>query len=122
MSEIGWSDWLSMMASFAVVITLLAVTLYSLKKLNPGLGKSATKTLNVTEVHHLGPRQKLMLVTVNKQQVLLGVTPQAINHLGTWDDVQQLVEFESPEQPQEKTSVADKFQKMLAQVRLKAKD
>jgi len=52
----------------------LAVTLYSLKKLNPGLGKSAAKTLNVTEVHHLGPRQKLMLVTVNKQQVLLGVT------------------------------------------------
>ena len=124
MTEIGWNEWLSMMASLAVVLVLLAATLFGLKKMGLSSAKDATKKLQVSEVHNLGPRQKLVVVTVNNEQILLGVTPQAINRLGNWPDYQvaagqeqqsdEINEVEAeilgePENP-------GKFQKLLKQI------
>ena len=84
MLELGWGEWLSMMASLAVVLVLLAGTLFALKKMGLSNSVSATKKMQVTEVHNLGNRQKLIMVSVNDEDILLGVTPQAINRLGGW--------------------------------------
>jgi flagellar protein FliO/FliZ len=86
MPDIGWSEWLSMMTSLVVVLALLAVTLFALKKMGVSTTKNASKSLQIAEVHNLGPRQKLMVVTINDEQILLGVTPQSINRLGNWQD------------------------------------
>jgi len=86
MADIGWSEWLSMMTSLAVVLMLLAITLFALKKMGASTSKNAGKSLQISEVHNLAPRQKLILVTINDEQVLLGVTPQSINRLGNWPD------------------------------------
>jgi|GEM_PF-270573 flagellar biosynthetic protein FliO len=84
MPDIGWSEWLSMMTSLAVVLVLLAVTLFALKKMGASTTKNAGKSLQISEVHNLAPRQKLIVVTINDEQILLGVTPQSINRLGNW--------------------------------------
>ena len=123
MGEIGWNDWLSMMSSLAVVLVLLAATLFGLNKMGLSSTKDATKKLNVSEVHNLGPRQKLIVVTINNEQVLLGVTPQAINRLGSWpdqqtaDDLDQSSEIDQIEPEFESASDSPgKFQQLMKQV------
>jgi len=90
MLELGWGEWLSMMASLAVVLVLLAGTLFVLKKMGLSNNGGVTRKMQVTEMHNLGNRQKLIMVSVNNEDILLGVTPQAINRLGGWphDSVQ----------------------------------
>ncbi len=123
MGEIGWNEWLSMMSSLAVVLALLAATLFGLKKMGLSSSKNATKKLQVGEVHNLGPRQKLIIVTINNEQVLLGVTPQAINRLGNWpeqqttDDLDQSSEIDQLEPELESPSDSPgKFQQLMKQV------
>ena len=123
MTEIGWNEWLSMMASLAVVLVLLAATLFGLKKMGLSNVKNSTKKLQIGEVQNLGPRQKLIVVTINNQEILLGVTPQAINRLGSWPDQSMSEVPEPPEQSKEvedpETAVPSakpgKFQQLLKQ-------
>jgi flagellar protein FliO/FliZ len=122
MGEIGWNEWLSMMSSLAVVLVLLAATLFGLKKMGLSTSKDATKKLQVSEVHNLGPRQKLILVSINNEQVLLGVTPQAINHLGNWPDQKAMDDLD--QQPTEADQLGSetaaespsKFKQLMAQI------
>lgn len=122
MGEIGWNEWLSMMSSLAVVLALLAATLFGLKKMGLSTSKDATKKLQVSEVHNLGPRQKLILVSINNEQVLLGVTPQAINNLGNWPDQKTVAsqEKQPAEVDQADSDIAaespSKFQQLMTQV------
>jgi len=88
MLETDWSEWLSMITSLVVVIALLAITLFSLKKLGLSNSKNAANSLHIIQMHNLGPRQRLILVSINGEQLLLGATPQAINCLGNWPDDQ----------------------------------
>jgi flagellar protein FliO/FliZ len=121
MGEIGWSEWLSMMSSLAVVLALLAVTLFGLKKMGLSSAKDLSKKLQVGEVHNLGPRQKLIVVTINNEQILLGVTPQAINRLGNWqdqktaDNLEQSVATEQAD-PEPATENTGRFQQLLTQI------
>jgi|TARA_B110000908_G_C10245947_1_gene448806 flagellar biosynthetic protein FliO len=121
MGEIGWDEWLSMMSSLAVVLALLAATLFGLKKMGLSKTKDTTKKLQISEVHNLGPRQKLIVVTINNEQVLLGVTPQAINRLGNWPEQQTADDLEqSNEIDQAESEIAmdspGKFQQLMSQI------
>ncbi len=121
MGEIGWDEWLSMMSSLAVVLALLAATLFGLKKMSLSNTKDTTKKLQISEVHNLGPRQKLIVVTINNEQVLLGVTPQAINRLGNWPEQQTADDLEqSNEIDQAESEIAmdspGKFQQLMRQI------
>ena len=121
MGEIGWNEWLSMMTSLAVVLALLAATLFGLKKMGLSNTKDTTKKLQISEVHNLGPRQKLIVVTINNEQVLLGVTPQAISRLGNWpeqqtaDDLEQSNEIDQAESEPAMDS-SGKFQQLMRQI------
>ncbi|MDG1495057.1 MAG: flagellar biosynthetic protein FliO [Porticoccaceae bacterium] len=120
MNEIGLSEWLSMMGSLAVVLVLLGATLFGLKKMGLSTAKNSTKKMQVKEVHNLGPRQKLIVVSINNEEVLLGVTPQAINRLGTWPDQQSVAEeIQTPDSEQTTDQSADsspgKFQQLIKQ-------
>ena len=129
MLETGWSEWLSMMTSLVVVIALLAITLFSLKKLGLSNSKSTANSLHIIQMHNLGPRQRLILVSINGEQLLLGATPQAINCLGNWSDDQvqtasslggAQTEAEQPKEGQAgEVPPADgpgKFQQLLKQI------
>ena len=84
MTSFGWTEWLSMMGSFAIVLALLIATLIAIKKMAPKMGISGTKRLQLIEVQNLGGRQKLMLVKVNNEQVLIGLSGQNMTKLGTF--------------------------------------
>ena len=53
-AEYGWAEWLSMIASFLLVIGLLVATLFALKKLNLGIGGDEGKRLKILEVKNSG--------------------------------------------------------------------
>ena len=84
MASIGWADLVSMMGSFLIVLTLLVGTLIMIKKMGPKIGIAGNKRLQVLEVHNLGGRQKLVLVGVNQEQILIGISAQGMSRLGNF--------------------------------------
>ncbi len=82
-AQMGWSDLLQYFLSFALVIALLLGLLWTLKRLQGGaLMQRKHQRLQVLESLSLGPRQKLALVRINDQQLLIGVTAGQITALG----------------------------------------
>lgn len=79
------SEWLSFAASFAIVLSLLAALLFLLKKMQSGnlLGMSARK-IRILETFSTGPRQKLVLLRVKDQDILVGITVQTMTTLATF--------------------------------------
>ncbi len=77
-----WGAFLRSGAMLALVIALLVLVLYGVKRFSP-LSRSRTgkKEIQVIAAHHLAPREKLVLVEVLGRKVLLGVTPQTISTL-----------------------------------------
>jgi flagellar protein FliO/FliZ len=79
------SDWLSFAFSFAIVLALLGALLYVLKKMQGGnLLGMGQRRIRVMDSMSLAPRQKIVLVRVKDQDILLGITPQEINTLASF--------------------------------------
>lgn len=79
------SDWLSFAFSFAIVLALLGALLYVLKKMQGGnLLGMGQRRLRVIDTLSLAPRQKIVLVRVKDQDILLGITVQQINTLASF--------------------------------------
>jgi flagellar protein FliO/FliZ len=84
----GWSfsDWLQYVLSFALVIALLLAVLWGLRKMQNGnsfLRKNAQR-LQTVESLSIGPRQKIVLIQVDGQDVLIGVTAHQMTALSAW--------------------------------------
>jgi flagellar protein FliO/FliZ len=79
------SDWLSFAFSFGIVLALLGALLYTLKRLQNGnvLGMGQ-RHIRVIDSMSLAPRQKIVLVRVKDQDILLGITAQQINTLASF--------------------------------------
>ncbi|GGP99811.1 flagellar protein [Shewanella ulleungensis] len=73
----------NMVGGLIVVLAIIFVLAYIVKRLNlvPSNG-GVIKTLAVTPI---GQREKVVLIDVNGQQYLLGVTPQSINLIDKLD-------------------------------------
>ncbi len=126
-TEFGLTDWLSMMGSFLLVIGLLVATLFFIKKMGPGIGNAGNKRIQILEIQNLGGRQKLILVAVNFDQVLIGLSPQGMTNLGSWPvDQQQSMQVGEQNSEQDKQSLGSNplhnFQQLLAQTVKKQKD
>ena len=127
LAEFGLMDWLSMMGSLLLVIGLLVATLFLIKKMGPSISNASNKRLQILEVQNLGARQKLLLVSVNADQVLIGISPQGMTNLGSWS-VDQQTEHEGKDQSSDvsennKTnSSLGNFKQLLAQTVKKQKD
>ncbi len=79
------TDWLSFAVSFAIVLALLGALLYVMKRLQSGsLLGLPQRRIRVLESASIAPRQKLVLVRVKDQELLLGVTAQQINTLASF--------------------------------------
>jgi flagellar protein FliO/FliZ len=118
LAEFGWVDWLSMIGSFVFVIALLVATLLMLKKMGPRIGVVNNRRLNIIEIQNLGARQKLLLVSVNNDQVLIGLSPQGITPLGRWGADEQIGDLASvdPEHEGEAPdSQLNTFKQLLSQ-------
>lgn len=72
--------------SFALVIALLLAVLWGLRKMQNGnsfLRKHAQR-LHTIESLSIGPRQKIILIQVDGQDVLIGVTAHQMTALSPW--------------------------------------
>jgi len=84
----GWTflDWLQYVLSFALVIGLLLALLWTLRKLQNGshMMRKKSQRLHAVETLSIGPRQKIVLLQVDGQDVLVGVTAHQMTALSTW--------------------------------------
>ena len=79
------SDWLSFALSFGIVLALLGALLYALKRMQNGnLLGMGQRRIRVIDSMSLAPRQKVVLVRVKDQDILLGITAQEINTLASF--------------------------------------
>lgn len=86
----GWTffDWLQYALSFALVIGLLLALLWTLRKMQNGstMLRKKSQRLHTIETLSVGPRQKILLIQVDGQDVLVGVTAHQMTALSTWPD------------------------------------
>jgi flagellar protein FliO/FliZ len=84
----GWtfSDWLQYAFSFALVIGLLLAVLWGLRKMQSGASflRKNSQRLQTIESLSVGPRQKILLIQVDGQDVLVGVTAHQMTALSPW--------------------------------------
>ena len=79
------SDWLSFAFSFGIVLALLGALLYALKRMQNGnLLGMGQRRIRVIDSMSLAPRQKIVLVRVKDQDILLGITVQQITTLASF--------------------------------------
>ena len=79
--------WLSMASSFLLVIGLLAVVLYLLRRFQPGALGSG-RQIQLIESLATGSRQRVVLIRVRDKDLLLGVSLQQITTLAEWPAAQ----------------------------------
>jgi flagellar protein FliO/FliZ len=96
----GWSfvDGLQYALSFALVIALLLAMLWGLRKMQSGASfmRKNTQRLQTIESISVGTRQKIVLIQLDGQDVLVGVTAHQITALSPWP-----VQTPAPAQPTE---------------------
>lgn len=79
------TNWLSFAFSFAIVLALLGAVLFLLKKMQSGnLLGIAQRRIRLLETFSTGPRQKLILVRVRDQEILIGLTAQQMTTLASF--------------------------------------
>lgn len=79
------SNWLTIALNFAIVLALLGGVLYVLKRMQSGnLLGIAQRKIRILEALSVAPRQKVVLLRVKDQDVLIGVSPQQMNHLASF--------------------------------------
>jgi flagellar protein FliO/FliZ len=83
---LGFADALQYLLSFALVIGLLLATLWGLRKMQSGAPflRKNSQRLHTIESLSIGTRQKVVLIQVDGQNLLIGVTPHQITALTVW--------------------------------------
>ena len=97
----GWTflNVLQYLLSFALVIGLLLALLWALRKLQNGQGfiKRPQQRLSMLESLSVAPRQKIALIRLDDQEILVGITAQSITVLHT--PLAQVLPPVNPENP-----------------------
>ena len=77
--------WFAFARTFSmlfVVLALLLAAVYLIRRLSMAKGvKGSAQLIRVLAVHHISPKEKLMLVNVMDETILIGVTPNRISRI-----------------------------------------
>lgn len=98
---LSFADALQYLLSFALVIGLLLATLWGLRKMQNGAPfmRKNNQRLQTIESLSIGTRQKVMLIQVDGQNLLIGVTPHQITALTAWPSSSADASFSAPSAP-----------------------
>ena len=92
--------WVSFLQTFGMLFLVLAffmVVFYVFRKLTgTSMARGGKSLISVLAVHHLAPKEKLVVVSVQDEVFLLGVTPSGINRLATLDGVPEDIHESKP--------------------------
>jgi flagellar biogenesis protein FliO len=90
-------DWAQYSLSITFVLLMLAATLWWLSRRKNGfLPKNETRRIQILETNTLGLKNKLLLVQVDRQLLLLAINSNEIQKLHAWSmdsDVSATQEF-----------------------------
>ena len=76
--------WVAFARTFSilfVVLALLILIFYIIKKISTAGNQKSGSYINVLSMHHLSPKEKLVLLDVLGEIILVGVTPSQISKL-----------------------------------------
>jgi len=79
-SEI-WFAFARTFAMLFMVLALLLLAFYLIKRFSAARGGKHRDFIKVLSVHHLSPKEKLILVNVLEETILIGVTPSNISKI-----------------------------------------
>lgn len=110
------SVWIHTGGILCLIIFGLLLLLWYLRRSGGISGKKNGRNalLNIKFSQSLGPRERLVLVEVGSQWLLLGVTAENISCLSAIDKKTVEENFAAVDQPQSRTSLVDCFQTVLA--------
>ena len=81
----GGIDWLRVSGGIVVVLVLLAAMLWMLRRMQSmQIAKGGVSRLQVVETISIGPRQKIALLRVDTQMLLVGMSANQFTALGQW--------------------------------------
>lgn len=84
-SSIPFTQWVSLILSFVLVLGLLVGTLYLLRRFSHARTlRGGARRIEALESHAIGQRQRLLLIRIDDREMLLGVGQQQTNVLGSW--------------------------------------
>ena len=84
--QLSMPDFFSMFGSFILVLLLLGLVLFILKKVQMTNSISnGGRKIQIIEVMPTSNKQKIMLLKVENQKFLVGVSGQNLNQLGQWN-------------------------------------
>lgn len=110
------SVWMHTGGILCLIIFGLLLLLWYLRRSGGISGKKNGRNalLNIKFSQSLGPRERLVLVEVGNQWLLLGVTAENISCLSAIDKKTVEENFAAVDQPQSRSSLVDCFQTVLA--------
>ncbi|MEW6560358.1 MAG: flagellar biosynthetic protein FliO [Pseudomonadota bacterium] len=76
----SWTELLRVFGGLVAVIAVFVAALWLLKRLQPG-SRASSGPMRVLSTLHLAPRERLLLVQVGEQQLLLGSSAQGLSCL-----------------------------------------
>jgi flagellar protein FliO/FliZ len=78
-------NWIGLASSFLLVLGLLALLLFALKRMQ-GMSLAAGGQRQIQQLESLsaGTRQKILLLRVKDREILVGVSPTQITALAEW--------------------------------------
>lgn len=83
--------WVEFAKSFGMLFAVLAfflLALYLVRKFSGRFGtRDSVELIKVLSVHHLSPKEKLVLLSVQDESVLIGVSPAGISSLARFDKI-----------------------------------
>jgi flagellar protein FliO/FliZ len=83
----GSADLFRMIGSFALVLALMAALLWALRRLQSRMAtQNSVRRLQIIESLSVGPRQKIALIRIGENEVMVGITASQITALAQWQD------------------------------------
>lgn len=80
-------DWVGLASSFLLVLGLLALLLFALKRMQGfSAGAGGQRQIQHLETMTAGTRQKIVLLRVKDREILLGVSATQITALAEWSE------------------------------------
>lgn len=83
--------WVEFAKSFGILFAILAfflLALYFVRRFSGRFGaRGSVELVKVLSVHHLSPKEKLVLVSVQNESVLIGVSPAGISSLARFSKI-----------------------------------
>ncbi|MCD4741294.1 MAG: flagellar biosynthetic protein FliO [Desulfobacteraceae bacterium] len=69
-----------------VVLVILVLFFYCIRRFSNRGGNGDNGFISVLAVHYISPKEKILLLDVLNEKILVGVTPQKISQLATIDN------------------------------------